>query len=159
MKILIVKPSSLGDVIHALPTVDRIRQRFPDAQISWLINDTLAPLLKHCPIIDDLIELPRAEFSGPASSLRLIAFLRRLRARQFDLVIDLQGLFRSGVMTWATRAPRRVGRSDAREGARFAYTEIVTVPSSQMPGTIPRRDTDSTRSARPAPANIHAVDR
>jgi heptosyltransferase-1 len=159
MKILIIKPSSLGDVVHALPTVDRIRHRFPDAQISWLINDTFAPLLKHCSIIDDLIEFPRAEFSAPASAMRLLAFLRRLRAHQFDLVIDLQGLFRSSVMTWVTRAPRRIGRSDAREGARFAYTEIVAVPNSQTAGAIPQRDTGAARSPQQAPANIHAVDR
>lgn len=154
-KILIIKPSSLGDVVHALPTVNRIRQRFPDAQISWLINDSLAPLLKHVAMIDKLIEFPRAEYSSPAHALRFLAFLRQLRARRFDLVIDLQGLFRSGLMTWATGAPRRLGRSDAREGARFGYTEIVTVPDSQMPGTIPRQ----VAPAKRGPGNIHAVDR
>src|SRR5579859_3549421 len=151
MRILIIKPSSLGDVVHALPTVNRIRQRYPDARITWLINDTLAPLLDHCPIIDELIKFPRAEFANPAHVLHFLGFLRQLRARQFDLVIDLQGLFRSGLMTWATRAPRRIGRSDAREGARFAYTEIVTVPDSQARGT--------PHSAQNVAANIHAVDR
>src|SRR5579859_247973 len=135
MRILIIKPSSLGDVVHALPTVNRIRQRYPDARITWLINDTLAPLLDRCPIIDEIIEFPRAEFTNPTHAVRFLGFVRQLRARQFDLVIDLQGLFRSGLMTWATRAPRRIGRSDAREGARFAYTEIVTVPDSQARGT------------------------
>src|SRR5882724_4454437 len=151
MRILIIKPSSLGDVVHALPTVNRIRERFPDARIAWLINDTLAPLLDHSPIIDELIRFPRAEYANPAHAHHLLGFLRQLRARRFDLVIDLQGLFRSGLMTWATRAPRRIGRSDAREGARLAYTEIVTVPDSQTRGT--------PRSAQVPPTNIHAVDR
>ena len=121
MRILIVKPSSLGDVVHALPTVARIRRQFPDASIAWLINRELAPLLQHCPLINECIEFGRRD---AGSWLPLLA---RLRRERFDLVVDLQGLFRSGLMTWITRAPRRIGLSDAREGARLAYTEVVPV--------------------------------
>jgi heptosyltransferase-1 len=122
MRILIIKPSSLGDVVHALPTVNLIRKRYPDAHISWLINDTLGSLLKHCPIINETIGFPRHQYA------KLPALVRRLRQSRFDIVIDLQGLLRSGLMTWLTRAPRRIGLSDAREGARFFYDEIVDVP-------------------------------
>ena len=122
MRILIIKPSSLGDVVHALPTVNLIRKRFPDAHISWLINDTLGSLLKHCPIVDEVIGFPRHQCT------KLPALVRQLRQSRFDIVIDLQGLLRSGLMTWLTRAPRRIGLSDAREGARFFYNEIVDVP-------------------------------
>lgn len=122
MRILIIKPSSLGDVVHALPTVNLIRQRFPEANISWLINDTLGSLLTHCPIIDEVIGFPRHQYA------RLPALVRRLHQSRFDIVIDLQGLLRSGVISWLTRAPRRIGLSDAREGARFFYSEIVDVP-------------------------------
>jgi len=129
MRILIIKPSSLGDVVHALPTVNLVRRRFPSATITWLINDELASLLKKdCPIIDGVIAFPRREFGKPWKLARALKFLRRLRAERFDLVIDLQGLLRSGIMTWATRAPRRIGLSDAREGSRFFYNEIVQVP-------------------------------
>ncbi len=121
MKILIVKPSSLGDVIHALPTVQRIRRQFPSAHISWLVNDSLSSLLRRCPVIDERIEFHRQEM---ASWLPLLA---RLRREHFDLVVDLQGLLRSGLMTLATCAARRLGLSDAREGARWFYTEIVPV--------------------------------
>ncbi len=121
MRILIIKPSSLGDVVHALPTVNLIRKRFPDAHISWLINDSLASLLKNCPIIDERIEFHRHNY------VKVPALLQQLRRKRFDLVVDLQGLLRSGLMARATLAPRRIGLSDAREGARFFYNEIVPV--------------------------------
>ena len=122
MRILIVKPSSLGDVVHALPTVNLIRKRFPDAHLAWLINNELASLLKKCPLINERIEFYRRDYA------KLGALLARLHRKNFDVAIDLQGLFRRGVMTWATRAPRRIGLSDAREGARLFYTEIANVP-------------------------------
>ena len=124
MRILIIKPSSLGDVVHALPTVNLIRRRFPDAHISWLINDALTSLLNHSPIINEVIRFPRHQYT------KLPALISRLRQNRFDIVIDLQGLLRSGLMTWLTRAPRRIGLSDAREGARFFYNEIVDVPQT-----------------------------
>lgn len=122
MKILIVKPSSLGDVVHALPTVNLIRRQFPEARLSWLINDNLASLLRCCPVIDEPIEFHRRD---PASWAPLCA---RLRGERFDVVVDLQGLFRSGFLTWITGARRRVGLSDAREGSRLFYNEVVPVP-------------------------------
>src|SRR5258706_8233072 len=122
MRILIVKPSSLGDVIHALPTVNLIRRQFPDAHITWLINSELASLLQRCPVIDDRIEFYRRS-SGSWFSL-----LRRLRRERFDLVLDLQGLLRSGLFTFATRAARRIGLSDARRGANLFYNEVVEGP-------------------------------
>ena len=119
--ILIIKPSSIGDVVQALPTVNLIRQKYREAHISWLINDSLASLLENCPLINDRIEFHRRDYS------RFPALLGRLWRKHFDVVIDLQGLLRSGLMTGATRAARRVGLSDAREGARFFYNEIVSV--------------------------------
>ena len=124
MKILIIKPSSLGDVVQALPTVARIRRKFPDAHIAWLINAELTSLLKNCPVINERVEFHRRNHS------RFPWLLWRLRRDRFDIVIDLQGLLRSGVMTWTTRAPRRIGMSDAREGARSFYNEIVSVPQT-----------------------------
>jgi heptosyltransferase-1 len=122
MRILIVKPSSLGDVVHTLPTVNLIRRRHPDAHIAWLINRELTSLLKKCPVINEIIEFPRHDHA------KLLALVSRLRKGKFDLVVDLQGLLRSGMMTWMTGAPRRIGLSDAREGSRLFYTEIVNVP-------------------------------
>ena len=126
-KILIIKPSSLGDVVHALPTVNLIRRKYPEARISWLINDTLTSLLKRSPIIDELIPFERRRLGGVRQLPRMRKFLRMLRDKRFDIVVDLQGLLRSGIITWATHAPRRIGLSDAREGARFFFNEIATV--------------------------------
>lgn len=128
MRILIVKPSSLGDVVHALPTVNVIRRKYPQGHISWLVNDTLTSLLQHSPIIDEIIPFERGRFGSLTQLPHFGAFLAMLRGRHFDIVIDLQGLLRSGIISWATRAPRRIGLSDAREGARFFYNEIVKVP-------------------------------
>jgi heptosyltransferase-1 len=130
MRILIIKPSSLGDVVHALPTVSLIRRKFPEARITWLINDSLTSLLEHCPVIDELLPFERQRFRSPWQFPGFAAFLATLRRKRFDVVVDLQGLFRSGLMSWATRAPRRIGLGDAREGARFFYNEIVKVPRS-----------------------------
>ena len=121
MKILIIKPSSLGDVIHALPTVNLLRRQFPDAHIAWLINAELVSLLKHCPVINDRIEFHRHE-SGT-----WLPLLRQLRRERFDLVLDLQGLLRSGFFSFVTGAARRIGLSDAREGAGVFYNEVVPV--------------------------------
>src|ERR1043166_6694360 len=129
MRLLIIKPSSLGDVIHALPAVNLIRQRFPDAHISWLINDAFASLLKRCPVIDELIPFERQRFASLLHAPAFADFLATLEGKQFDIVVDLQGLLRSGIMTGATLAARRLGLSDAREGARLFYNEIVKVPS------------------------------
>ena len=113
MRILIIKPSSLGDVIHALPTVNLIRRKYPHAHISWLVNDTLTSLLQHCPIIDEIIPFERRRFGSLAQLPAFGKFLATLKMRQFDIAVDLQGLLRSGIISWATRAPRRIGLSDA----------------------------------------------
>jgi len=127
VRILIVKPSSLGDVVHALPTVNRIRQHYPKAHIAWLINDIFASLLEDNPLVNEVIQFPREKFGALSNAPSFFRFLKTLRQRNFDLVLDLQGLFRSGLITWTTGAAQRVGLSDSREGSRFFYTEVVTV--------------------------------
>ena len=124
-RILLIKPSSLGDIIHALPTLAAIRRTFPKARVSWLVKKEWAPILRRHPMLDDIIEV---EFSA-AQLLRLIA---PLRARRFDVVVDLQGLLRTGVLSWFTGAPRRVGFSDAREGSPCFYTERIGGPMREM---------------------------
>ena len=123
-RILILKPSSLGDIIHALPAVNLIRRRYPDAHLAWLVNTTVTSLLRNCPLLDEVIPFPRHELR------RLPALVRRLRQGRYDLVVDVQGLLRSGLLAALTGAPRRVGLSDAREGAGLFHNEIVPVPRS-----------------------------
>jgi heptosyltransferase I len=139
-RIALIKPSALGDIIHCLPLLTALRRRFPKAHLAWIVNRSYAPLLEGYPDLDEVIAFERGALrQGLWQSAQLMGgFLGRLRASRFDLVLDMQGLLRSGFMCLASGAGRRVGLSSAREGARFAYTDVVSVP-----------DVD----------NIHAVDR
>ena len=120
MRILIVKPSSLGDIICALPVAQSIRDQLPEAEISWVVKSRFADVVRRCPTVNgELIEFEHsAGWSGITAIWRV---MRRLRERQFDAVLDFQGLLRSGLMTFAANAPFKVGIAEAREGSRLFY--------------------------------------
>ncbi len=126
-RICLIKPSALGDVVQTLPFLAGIRARWPGAHISWVVNRPLSPLLESLDELDEVIafdrHLPRTKRPGS-----LVRLWRQLRSHRFDLTIDLQGLLRSGLMAWTTRAPCRLGMSNAREGASKAYTHAIDVP-------------------------------
>lgn len=128
-RILIIKPSSLGDVIHGLPVLRGLRERFPNAIIDWMIASGLRPFLEGHPDINELVSFDRKRYARVGLSLSstrdFIRFLRDLRARRYDLVIDLQGLFRSGFMAWASGAAVRIGPAQAREGAGIFYSDRI----------------------------------
>jgi ADP-heptose:LPS heptosyltransferase len=130
-RICVVKPSAFGDVVQALPLAGALRERFPTARISWVINRELMGLLEGHPSIDDPIAFERR--AGLRSQLRFLAGLRR---RRFDLVIDLQGLFRSALMTWVTSAPVRIGLQTAREGARLACNVVLPETDRKVPAHV-----------------------
>lgn len=126
--VLVIKPSSLGDVVHTLPAVARLKRAFPMAHLSWLVNPEWAPLLEGNPYVDEVIHFPRRELSGLRGILRAYPWARALNRRtQAELVLDFQGLLRSALIAWNCRAAngRVVGLSDAREGARFFYDEAA----------------------------------
>jgi lipopolysaccharide heptosyltransferase I len=128
-RILIIKPSSIGDVVHALPILNLVRRRWPKSQISWLITPGCAGLLQGHPQIDELILFDRKLFGNtwksPSAARELLTFGLALRAREFDLVIDLQGLFRSGLLTIQTGAQYRVGSTSAREFGWMFCTHLA----------------------------------
>ena len=128
-RILLIKPSAIGDVVHALPVLSLLRRRHPDAEISWLVTPACAGLLEHHPLLDHVIFFERQRlgqgYRSPGALHELRRFTRSLREREFDLVIDLQGLFRSGWLSWQTGAKLRVGLASAREGAPLFYTHRV----------------------------------
>jgi lipopolysaccharide heptosyltransferase I len=130
--ILLIKPSAIGDVVHALPVLNLMRRRWPEARISWLVTPACAGLLQGHKQIDEVILFERRRFGqawrNPATLLALWRFSRELRRHRFDLVVDLQGLFRSGWLAWKTRAPVRIGSSNARELGSLFYTHRVPVP-------------------------------
>ena len=125
-RILLVKPSSLGDVVHALPVLHGLRRRYPNARIDWLISSSLAPLLEGHPDLNELVLFDRRRYGrmaySPMAAADFVRFIHRLRLTRYDLVIDLQGLFRTGFLTRAGGAPFRVGFANAREGAAHFYS-------------------------------------
>jgi heptosyltransferase-1 len=126
-RIALIKPSALGDIIHSLPVLTALRHRFPDAHITWVVNRAYEPLLHGHPDLDATMPFDRGMArSGWLATVRgYTSFFRQLRRLHFDLVIDLQCLLRSGLMSVATGAPRRVGLSSAREGALWFYTDVI----------------------------------
>jgi len=111
-KILIVLHGSIGDVIRALPLADRIRAGFPDAHLAWSVEPPSLPLVERYPAIQEIILFDRRRWWR-----EWLPFLRRVRARRFDLVLDLQRHFKSGVISRWSGAPHRLGfnRLDGKE--------------------------------------------
>jgi len=130
VNILIVKPSSLGDIVHTLPAVQMVRQHFPEALITWVVNDSLASLVALYPGVDEVLPFRRKRWGRIHHWHELLGFLGELRQHRIDLAIDFQGLFRSGAIAYASGAPRRIGFQNARECARVFYTERIPVPAN-----------------------------
>lgn len=128
-RVLIIKPSSLGDVVTAVPVLRGLRRTFPHVHITWLVAKSCAELIAHDPDLNEILLFDRKllgqAWRSPAAAKALRQLVSTLRNGQFDWVIDLQGLLRSGLLTAATRAPVRCGFDDAREGAPGFYTHRV----------------------------------
>ncbi len=124
--LLVIKPSSLGDIVHALQVVQTLARERPECRISWVVRERFAGLVQSAPFVHEVIIFRRRD--GWWAFLRL---LRQLRQRQFAAVWDMQGLLRSGLMTAAARAPEKWGRPDAREGAGFFYNRRIAAPADE----------------------------
>ena len=127
-RVCVIKPSALGDVVQAMPLLPVLRRRFPTAEIAWVIAAGLADLVDPHPLVDRTI---RFERRGGWRHWR--GLLGELRAARFDLVFDLQGLARTGLMTAATGAPVRIGLESAREGASLAVHRTLPDTGRLMP--------------------------
>jgi lipopolysaccharide heptosyltransferase I len=157
-RILLIKPSAVGDVIHALPVLAKLRARYPTARIDWVLTPAIAELVGHHPALSNVVLFDRGGFrrgwrDWSAGMVRLLTTLAQTR---YDLAIDLHGQFRSAVLALATGAPVRLGfdrphagprsLSDrrlvpnayrhgwtgAREGAWLAYTHRIPLPRSDV---------------------------
>ncbi len=124
-----IKPSSLGDIIHTFPAVACLRRAWPDARLRWVVNPEWAPVLKGLDGVETVI-FPRGEFRG-LGLRKVLPWACSLRALETELALDFQGLLRSGLMASASRARRVAGLSDAREGARFFYDQVAQVTAEQ----------------------------
>jgi heptosyltransferase-1 len=122
-EMLIIKPSALRDIVHGLQVAASIKAQRPEWRISWIVRDIFAPLVRSCAAVDHVYVFRRHE-----GARGFVETMREVRKKNFDLVLDFQGLLRTGLMTKWAHGKRKVGRSDAREGAGFFYDEKVALP-------------------------------
>lgn len=118
--ILIIKMSALGDVMHALPCAAALRELYPNAKIRWIVHPQFSTFVPQPPYVDEIIYFDKQAFTKMSVKDKIKAFLHMrsfLRSFKFDLVIDLQGLFKSAVVAWMTGCKNRIGYNDMREGS------------------------------------------
>ena len=129
-KILIVLHGSIGDVTRALPLAGMLRRAFPQAFLAWSVEPACAPLLERNPAIDEILVFDRKHWWKSAAP-----FLAGIRAANFDLALDLQRILRSGVISWSSRAARRVGfhRRDSKEGNWLFNNEHIEACGDGIP--------------------------
>ena len=158
-KILLIKLSAVGDVVHTIPVLNKLRRCYPTAQLDWLVIPAIAELLRHHLAITNIIEFEREAWSTPWRLAPFTSYARlagKLRAAAYDLVIDMHGQFRTAALTLATGAPARIGFDrprarvwdasprkfprqarkhawqGAREGSWLAYTHHIPVPTLDL---------------------------
>jgi heptosyltransferase-1 len=129
--ILIIRLSAIGDIVFASPLIEALRGRYPDARIVWLVQSGLQPLLELHPGLDEVIQWPRSRWGKLLERRKWLTwyrefrqFRRILRKHRFDLVLDTQGLLKSGLLAWLSGAPERIGLG-SREGSQWLMTRVV----------------------------------
>lgn len=128
-RILIVKPSSLGDIVHAFPLVSSVKSFDRSIQVDWVVNSEFRDFVARNTSVDRVYSFPRSAWGKAGFWPRFGSFANDLRKSGYDAVLDAQGLFRSGFLSRIPRSGRIIGFEDAREGGNFFYTETVTVPA------------------------------
>ena len=130
--ILIVKLSAIGDVVHSLPLLEVLRKNLPEARIDWLVEEEASQIIEGHKDLDRMIVSHRKSwqkrFLRPGQKTALLReireFIRNLRSVRYDLVIDLQGLFKSGILTGLSRGRRKIGfTGGGKEGSYLFLTE------------------------------------
>ena len=129
MKVLLLKPSSLGDVVHALPVLRLLKLHLPHAQVYWWINAELVPLLEHDPDLAGLFPFQRRGWASLPRWHARLEQIQEMRSHRFDWVIDLQGLARSAIHAWLARGDLTIGLDSGREGAVALYDLAVPRPA------------------------------
>ncbi|MFZ9683067.1 MAG: glycosyltransferase family 9 protein [Cephaloticoccus sp.] len=122
-ELLIIKPSSLGDIVHALQVATSLKAQCKDLRISWIARDIFAPLVKASAAVDQVFVFERK--GGTKGFLRM---MREVRKTKFDYVFDMQGLLRTGLMASRALAKKVIGRTDCRELSGAFYDEKVPLP-------------------------------
>lgn len=130
-RILIVRLSAIGDVIHGVPVLCALRDALPQAFLSWVVEGRAGDLLEGHPALDELVRVPRGWLKSPGEIWQL---RRRLHSLRFDTAIDLQCLTKSAIAAWLSGAPRRIGKAgeDGRELSRWMHNELVHCGGSHV---------------------------
>ena len=127
MKILIIRLSAIGDVVHSLPILHSLRRKFADAQIDWIVEDKSCDLLVNNPLIDNVIIVPKSQWKKRGYSLKNISeyfdVIKRIRHEKYDIAIDLQELYKSASLAFFSGAKRRIGHKGTREFADWFVNE------------------------------------
>jgi len=128
-KILIIKPSAFGDIIHSLPVLAAIKKRFPHASVHWVVAEGLHRFLAGHPLIDRLWIFRKEAWKRPGAATlsEVFSFVAGLRRERFDVSIDLSGLLRSGVITGLAGARYKIGFKESDEGSPFFYNHKISV--------------------------------
>jgi lipopolysaccharide heptosyltransferase II len=149
VNILLVRLRLIGDVVFTTPLLGALRQAYPDAHLSYLVEPLAAPVIRGNPSVDEVLEIPRR--TGLARWRDDLSWARRLRARRFDVAIDLHGGPRGAWLTWASGAPQRIGYRMA--GHTWMYTHPVHRADDLLPRHSVLKQWDLL-----APLGIHAAD-
>lgn len=130
-RILIIKPSSLGDVIHTLPLLKALRDQFPRAYIAWLVSPEFKDIIEDNPYLDQVFLFHKERWDNPyripLTIKEFFSLIRQIQRQRFQMVIDVQGLFRSSIVAYFSRAHYRLGFENAREFSPIFYTRKVPV--------------------------------
>lgn len=131
MKILIIRLSAIGDIVMASPLPTALKRRYPNAEITWLCQPECQSLVSDHPGVDRVIIWPRGEWQRlwnerkyPQLSRAIRQLRKQLRSEKFDLALDLQGLFKSGYLTWLSGAKKRIGLGSS-EGSQFLMHKVL----------------------------------
>jgi ADP-heptose:LPS heptosyltransferase len=127
-RLLVIKPSSLGDIVHGLQVLQTVTRQLPECHVTWVARDRFAGLVRAVPFVHEVIEFERKK-----GMRGLLDVMKTLRGRSFDEVWDMQGLLRSGLMATAAKAPVKCGRRDNRECAGLFYNRRVNLPDGSGP--------------------------
>ncbi|CUH95021.1 hypothetical protein P22_1090 [Propionispora sp. 2/2-37] len=138
-EILIIRLSSIGDVIHCTPVARTLKAAWPHCRITWMVGETAADLLKNSPYVDEVIMWSRERFERHIRKLEFTKALRMWRElqkilanREFDAVLDIHGLFLSGMIARQAKAKRRIGLAGARELNPLFMTETALPLGKQV---------------------------
>jgi heptosyltransferase I len=164
-RILLIKPSALGDVVHTIPLLPKLRTRFPEAQIDWFITPENAELVRHHPALSGVVIFERKKLArfgrGWDATLESVRLLAELRRARYELVIDLHGQMRSALFTLATGAPVRIGfdRPVRKALTGSTHHELRNVPQRGWAGAREGSWMAYSHRIPIATLDVHAIER